>query len=299
MRPQRAADQQRADRESSRRPGPCRTRSRRLASGGRSCPGAPVGAALPRHAAPAMMVQRRADRRRHVEHRDQRQERRPERRTAGSAATSAGTHHAIAAQAAAPIARAAPCPAIAASGGTSQVSAIAEHATRQQQRRIAKLHVGGARHHAPDVGRHADTAATERASALWPSQIRPPCFTAAASATSSISAPRTACDAADPPQRAAPDQDRPAGRRRGRAQRIVHPGERIQQLEEEHEGRDQRALPASSRRTAPPSRRPGRSRRARLRHQRREMAPVMHDVGVGQQDQLGALGRRDPLRHRP
>ena len=103
-----------------------------------------------------------------------------------------------------------------------------------------------------------------------------------------------------PPMRVerGPAQQHGAAGGRGRGvMGIVHPGEGIEQLEEEHEGRHQRAL--------------RRALAAQLHHlgdqvepglllgdQGGEVQGVVHDVGVGQQQQFGIAGG-DALRHRP
>ena len=124
--------------------------------------------------------------------------------------------------------------------------------------RIAQLHVGGARHHPPDVGEarigphracQRRVAEPDAAAALHRRRQR--------HVVDQFAPHRL--DPADPRQRAAAQQDRAAGRGCRGAQRIVHPGERIEQLEEEHESRDQGALRQAVRSAAPPFRRPGRA----------------------------------------
>ena len=172
----------------------------------------------------------------------------------------------------------------------------------QQQRRIAQLRIGGARHHAGDVGdgrvgahrAHAFGQRQEDRAARF-EQLRQRAVVDQGVADRS--------QAAGPLQRLAPHQHAAAGRGGGRAARIVHPGERVEHPEEEDEGRDQHAL--------------GKTLAAQLRHQRGEdqaaaLGPrhEMHqrvrgidDVGIGQQQigrrRRGVVGKFDALVLRP
>ncbi len=120
----------------------------------------------------------------------------------------------------------------------------------------------------------------------------------AARVTSSISAPRRL---AMPPIRSSAARRTsivPPAAAAVAAARVVHAGERIQELEEEHEGGDERAL--------------GEALRPQRDHlgdqvepvplgfgdQRGDMGRVVHDVGVGEQDQVGG-GVLDALLHSP
>ncbi len=125
-----------------------------------------------------------------------------------------------------------------------------------------QLDIGGARYHAPDVGHCRIRSHRARQSGV----AQPD-----AAASLDRGGQRHVVDQrpahrrhpADTIQRPPAQQHRAAGRGRGRAQRIVHPHERVEQLEEIHEGGHQRVLRRRSRMPAPPSRRPGPDRRAR------------------------------------
>ena len=182
----------------------------------------------------------------------------------------------------------------------ANVSAIASIGRQQQQRREAQLHIGGARDHAPDIRdarigpdrprqrRMAEPDRARRASPPPPARRR---------RSMRRAPPRSRRSAPAPARRISIGAAR---RRRGGAQRIVHPGERIEQLEEEHEGRHQRPLgPAVA------------AQRHHLRDQVEvvrarpappgvaEMRAVVHDIGVGQQQQFGRRRPRPRPAHRP
>jgi hypothetical protein len=173
----------------------------------------------------------------------------------------------------------------------------------EPQGRVAQLRIGRAGHHASDI---ADTRIG--ADAAHPlGEAEPDRPLALHQAAERAVVDERAADGVEPArglQRLAPHEHAPA-RGGGRPVRgIVHPGERIELLEEEYESRDEHAL--------------GEAFAAQLHHERGQdgvlgQAParqplqrvgrVVNDVGVGEEDERGrfglSFGVREALPHGP
>ena len=199
------------------------------------------------------------------------------------------------AQAASPIQRAAPCAEQRRDRRDQPHQRQAQHGARP-----AAAARGGAAHRrcarpCARCRRRRDRAGCERASALWPSQIAPAALDRRRQRHVVDQRAAHRLDAADAVERAAADQDGAARRRRGRAGGSLTAGERVEELEEEHEGRHQRPLGRGSRSSAPPSRRRGRARPAPpCATSVARWRGVVHDVGIGQQHELARPPPRRP-----
>ena len=115
---------------------------------------------------------------------------------------------------------------------------------KEKKRRMAQLHIGRARHHAPDIGkpridpdgaRQTRMAEPDRSARFHRRRQRHVVDQRAADGG----------DAADAIERLPADQHCATGRGRGGAPRRVDPGERIQQSEQIGEGRHQRPFGAA------------------------------------------------------
>ena len=104
-----------------------------------------------------------------------------------------------------------------------------------------------------------------------------------------------ALNPANPRQGVPAQEDRAARRGRRGSLRIVDPGEWVEQLEEEYKSRDQAALGQAA---APQCHHFGHqvaAGRLDLGDQGGEVAWLVPNIGVGQQDQVGVAGLRHPL----
>ena len=160
--------------------------------------------------------------------------------------------------------------------------------SRKQQRRVAELRIGRARHHAADL---PETAIGPQAPGA-PGQAEPDRALGLQAAREGAIVDDLGPDGGDPAgplQRLAPHQHAAAGRRGELALALRHPGERIEHLEEEDESRNQETLrPAPARQL----RHQGNQYRAfalGTRDERPKIVRRMADIGVGQQQVVGRL----------